>query len=84
MIMCEVIALGRFLTPEQREYAHLRATRPEAQDIARMIKECEDDLRARRNVQDAIARIHAIEIYCEDTSQCDDASRVVAIYLSMQ
>jgi len=82
--MCEVIALGRFMTREQVAYANLRASKPSHQDLARLIKQCEINIRGRVNVEDAIACIHAIEIYCEDTSQGDDASHVVAIYLSMQ
>lgn len=82
--MSNVIALGRYLTPEQREYAILRASSPDDATIANMIAQCEDDIRNARNVQDAIARIHAIEVYCEDAPIVDRASRVVALYLAQK
>ena len=76
--------LGRALNVEQAFLAHLRTTQATPEVIACHIVACEREVIARRDVQGAIARLYAIEVFCEDTSQCDFASRVVMNYFAQK
>lgn len=72
------------MTGAQIALRMLRARRPDARSIVRMLHLCEDNISRRVDVQASIECVYAIETYCEDTGLEDCASRVVAIYLSMQ